>query len=70
MIWLIDLSKNFLNVLNDLFYFMVNPLNTTLSNFDIGLSIPYLGELSPVILLSSSLILFLIVSFILRLIHG
>lgn len=70
MIWLIDLSKNFLNVLNDLFYFMVNPLNTTLSNFDIDLSIPYLGELSPVILLSSSLILFLIVSFILRLIHG
>lgn len=70
MIWLFDLGRNFLNVLNDLFYFMINPLNTTLGNFNIDLSIPYIGELSPVILLSSSLIMFLLISFILRLIHG
>lgn len=70
MIWLFDLGKNFLKVLNDLFYFMVNPLNTTLANFDIDLDIPFIGDFSPVMLISTGLVMFLLISFILRLVHG
>lgn len=70
MIWFIELCNGFLKVLNDLFYFMVNPLNITLSHFDIDLDIPYIGDMSPIMLITGSLILFIIISFILRLVHG
>lgn len=70
MLWLIDLCNGFLKVISDLFYFMVNPLNTTMQNIGLDLSIPYLGNLSPVMLVGSGLIMFILISFALRLLHG
>lgn len=70
MLWFIDLCDNFLKIIVDLFYFMVNPLNTTIQNLGLSLSIPYFGESSPIMLVGSGLVMFLLISFFLRLIHG
>ena len=70
MIWLIDLCSSFMNVVNHLFYFISTPINDVLTNLNVPLTIPYFGEMSFITLLTAYLVVFLIISFVLRLIHG
>ena len=75
MTWIFNAWEGFLKVINDLFRFMTNPLNTTLADLDISflgidIEIPYIGDMSPIMLITSGLILFILISIALRLIHG